>query len=50
MDANEVVVHEVERHRMGVVFGVLGESVRERVKRRVCIFSPYPWRVANVML
>ena len=29
MDAREVVVHEVERDRVGVVLDLLGEGVRE---------------------
>jgi hypothetical protein len=37
VNANEVVVHEVDRHAVRVVLSLLGEAVRCRVNRRMPI-------------
>jgi hypothetical protein len=37
MDANEVVMHEVDRDRMSVVLDLFREGIRQPGKRRICI-------------
>lgn len=50
MNANEVVVHEVLRDRVGTSLDLFEKPLVRRVERRICIRIVRFWRSANDVL